>query len=111
MPMHTAHAIEQITFGPVTKGSSNIQPHRHHNADEPRFAVTMGPGIELLSLARITAGIVVSSATAPMKLENEEIKPVRKSDRSDGSTAKEHAWNSANIPAALKYKPSICSAP
>jgi hypothetical protein len=71
------------------------------------FAATMAPGIDLLSLVRITVGMVISMERAPRKLQNEDIRPVMKSARWEGSTDREHACSSASIPVALKYLFSV----
>mmetsp|Transcript_72889 Transcript_72889/g.101356 ORF Transcript_72889/g.101356 Transcript_72889/m.101356 type:complete len:80 (-) Transcript_72889:732-971(-) len=78
-------------LGAAIKGSSSIHPQMHHTNELIMFAVTSGTGIELLSRVRITRGRLTKMEIAPMKLQNEEIKPVRNKARSIGSTASEQS--------------------
>lgn len=104
MYMHTKLAIAATIFGPMTSGSASIQPQRHQTSADMKFARTIGPGIDLLSLFFMTAGTVTSMEMAPTKLQKEEIRPLRKSARSAGNIKREHIWSSASAETALKYQ-------
>jgi len=73
-------------------------------SEEHKLATAYGPGIERLSLWRRTVGRVVSTEVAPMKLQNEEMRPVRKSARSAGSTLMAQTWSNAKVTTADKYR-------
>merc|ERR1719487_1407722 len=87
----------------MTSMSSSIQPHRAHTIEDMRLAITKAPGIELLSLLLRTVGIVTSIEAAAMKLENDDMRPVKKSARSAGSTNIAQTCKNTNVTAALKY--------
>merc|ERR1712032_23012 len=74
------------TFGPTTSGSSNMQPQMLQTTADPRLATTKGVGIDRLSLVRNTMGNVTNIEPPPTKLQNEEMRPERKSARSAGNT-------------------------
>ena len=78
-------------LGAAIKGSSSIHPQMHQTMELTVFADTSKAGIELLSCVRITRGRLTKTEMAPMKLQNDEMRPVTKRARSTGSTAREQS--------------------
>jgi len=83
--------MTETTFGAAIRGSDSIHPQITHTNALMKLAATRGPEMILLSSVRTTVGTDTNMESAPTKLQNEAIRPVKKRARSAGSTTKVHA--------------------